>query len=357
MQKHSMLIMTGLISVSIILTGCFKGEQSLDEEMDPPKRAEEVEKQSDDEAVDNESAKDKETSEEAVDRQLFLIDADGKVAPQTVDLPKDDSMAVASQALEYLVKDGPVQNVLPNGFQAVIPANTEINSVDLKDDSTLVVDVSEEFENYEEEDEQNILEAMTFTVTQFDSVDKMKLEINGEPQDEMPVDETPIGDGYSRANGINLMETDTVDLIDSEAVTMYYPTEFNESEYFVPVTQHVSTEKDEDVFSSIVQALIDGPGYDINSAQVFNSDVSLASKPTLDDGVLNVVFNNEVLKNKDKMTISDDVMETLVRTLTEQEDVQAVNVEVENADKLFNENGEAYSEPITRDMVTNTEKL
>lgn len=358
MQKRGVLLMTGIMSISIILTGCFKGEQSLDEKMDPPKGAEEVDKQSDSEADDEKAKEDAdEQAEETVDRQLFLIDANGKVAPQTVELPKDESMAVAAQALEYLVKDGPVANVLPNGFQAVLPAGTEIAGVDLKDNGTLVVDVSKEFEDYDAKEELNILEAMTFTVTQFDSVDKMKLEINGYPQDEMPVNGTPIGDSYSRTNGINLTETDTVDLIDSEAVTMYYPTEFNESEYFVPVTQHVSMRKDGDVFSSIVQALVDGPGYDVNTRQVFNSDVSLAAEPSLDDGVLNIVFNKEVLKNKDKMTISDDAMETLVRTLTEQEDVQAVNVKVENADKLFNENGEAYTEPVTREMVTKTEKL
>src|SRR5699024_2021693 len=160
--------------------------------------------QSNDKATDEKSKEDVDKdSEEMVERQLFLIDANGEVAPQKVEMPKDDSMAVAEQSLEYLVKDGPVQNVLPNGFQAVIPSGTEISSVDLKDDGTLTVDVSKEFEDYDAKEELNILEAMTFTVTQFDSVDKMKLEINGHPQDEMPVNGTPISDGYSRANGIN----------------------------------------------------------------------------------------------------------------------------------------------------------
>ncbi|MEW9675445.1 GerMN domain-containing protein [Lentibacillus sp. L22] len=365
MQKRGILLMTGIMSMSIILSGCFKGEQSINEEMDPPKGqgAEQVDNldnhSAKDEATDKKAEKGKkeEATDQTVKRQLYLLDANGMVAPQTVELPKADSMEVATQALEYLVKDGPVANVLPNGFQAVLPSGTEIKGLDLKDDGTLVVDVSKEFENYQADDELKILEAMTYTVTQFDGVDKMKLEINGYPQTEMPVNGTPIGDGYSRTNGINLTQTDTVDLIDSKAVTMYYPTEYNNTKYFVPVTQHVAADKSEDVFGAIVQALVNGPGYKVNAKQVFNSDTTLAAKPSLHDGVLDIKFNQDILENKDKTTISDDVIETLVRTLTEQKGVKAVNVKVEDVDKLFNENGEPYTEPVTEDMVTKTKEL
>src|SRR5699024_402390 len=61
---------------------------------------------------------------ETVKRELYLIDADGMVAPQTVELPKSEQ--VATQAMEYLVKGGPVTDILPNGFEAVLPQGTEI---------------------------------------------------------------------------------------------------------------------------------------------------------------------------------------------------------------------------------------
>ena len=52
------------------------------------------------------------------------------VVPQTFELPKTES--AAKQALEYIVKDGPVSEILPNGFQAVLPAGTEIIGVNFK---------------------------------------------------------------------------------------------------------------------------------------------------------------------------------------------------------------------------------
>ena len=361
------ILLSGSITLTMILTGCFQGEQSMEEEMDPPQNAEEVnnleEVPGDEEsaAVDEEASDEtsEETSEEVaetVPRELYLIDSNGMVASQTLELPKLESMEVATQVLEHLVKGGPVTSVLPNGFRAVLPEGTEILGLDLKEDGTMIVDVSSEFENYEASDELKILEAMTYTLTQFDNVEKMELRINGNPQNEMPVNGTPIGDGYTRANGINITDTDTLDLIKSTPVTMYYPAEHNENRYYVPVTQYVEG-TDEELLSSIVNALIDGPGYNTNVIHVFNSQTMLTNNPTLKEGVLELEFSEEILKDGEKPVISDEVMETIVRTLTEQQSVDAVNVKVENVDQIVNENGEAYTEPVTIQAFTPTEKL
>ncbi|MFD2046249.1 GerMN domain-containing protein [Ornithinibacillus salinisoli] len=357
MQKHRLFFVLVAISISIILSGCFQGEQSL-EDMDPPQDAEAVDNdltsstESEDEGEDTEATDT--TEAETVERQLYLLDANGMVASQTLELPVLESKAVAEQVLQYLVKDGPVTELLPNGFQAVLPAGTEILGLDIEEDGTLIVDVSKEFEEYEAEDEVKILEAMTFTLTQFDNVEKVKLRINGHEQNAMPVNGTPIGDGYTRANGINITETDNIDLINSKAVTMYFPAEHDENRYFVPVTHHVKTEQG-DTLHAIVESLVDGPGYVTNLMQVFNSGTELTEAPTLNNGVLELVFNENVLL--ENSVISDEVMETLVRTLTERQDVEAVNVRVENVDQLVNESGEAYSEPVTKETFMPSEKL
>lgn len=360
MHKNSMMLVSLMVILLITLTGCFKGEQSL-EKIDAPKDAEAVdnpEKGAADDETEKAVGEDDpgEPVSETIARQLYLVDVNGMVVAQTLELPQSDNKEVAKQVLTYLVKEGPVTPLLPNGFQAVLPEGTEVLSLNLQEDGTLVVDVSKEFENYEPQDELKILQSMTYTLTQFENVDNIELQINGYPQDEMPVNGTPIGDGYSRANGINLVSTDTVDLIDSQAVTIFYPTEYNDNRYYVPITQYVATD-DQEVFGPIVQALIDGPSYNLNVTHVFNAETLLVNRPTLEDGVLKLVFNQKILKDIDKAVISDEVMETLVRTLTEQHRVDAVEVKVEDIDKLNNENGEIYSEPVTKGEFTKIEKL
>ncbi|WP_060678337.1 GerMN domain-containing protein [Virgibacillus halodenitrificans] len=353
------LIVTGAVTLSIILTGCFQGEQSL-EEMDPPKNAEEVDKlenpEQESEAKENKEASGEEAPAEMVARQLYLIDANGMVAAQTVELPKPETNEVASQVLEYLVKGGPVTSVLPNGFQAVLPEGTEILGLDLQEDGTMVVDVSKEFENYKAEEELKILESMTHTLTQFDNVDKIQLRVNGYPLSEMPVNGTPINEGYSKANGINITDTDTLDLIGSKPVTMYYPTQHNENRYYVPVTQYIETDS-ENTYQSIVQALLEGPGFNTNVKHVFNAKTLITKAPKLEDGVLEIEFSKDILKDQEKSMISDEVMETLVRTLTEQQSIDAVKVSVEGIEKIVNENGEAYSKPVTKQTFMPNEKL
>lgn len=356
-MKKGIITFLFMMMFALLLSGCFKGEQSMEEIDTPPEEgAKAVDSDGNADEKSEEADEADENAAETVARQLYLVDAEGMVASQTLELPQEDSKAVAAQALEYLVKDGPVSSILPNGFQAVLPAGTEVLGLNLQEDGTMVVNVSEEFAEYQAKEELNILEAMTFTLTQFENVDKIQLQIDGKAIDEMPVDGTPIAEGYSRANGINLKESSATDLLESESVTMYYPAEHNENRYYVPVTQHIETEG-EDSFSSIVQTMLNGPGYNTNATQVFNEQTKLTNKPSLNDGVLELKFNKEILKDADNAVISDEVMETLVRTLTEQEGVDAVDLQVEDVDQLVNENEEPYSEPVTKKSFIPTEKM
>lgn len=60
---------------------------------------------------------------------------------------------------------------------------------------------------------------------------------------------------------------------------------------------------------------------------------------------------------RDKAVISDKVMESLVRSLTQDKAVEAVEVKVEDVETLFNENGEPYTEPVTKQSYIKTEAI
>nr|WP_026681375.1 GerMN domain-containing protein [Priestia megaterium] len=358
MQKRGIFLIAGTVTMSIILSGCFQGEQSLEEEMiDPPQNAEPVDNLEDSDAKANEQSEDEDNVSGTIARDLYLIDANGMVASQTLELPTPESNKVATQVLEYLVKGGPISQLLPNGFQAVLPEGTEVLGINLQEDGTMVVNFSKEFANYEAKDETKVLEAVTYTLTQFENVEEVQLQMDGMALKEMPVNGTPIGEGYSRENGINVSDTGVSDFMQSKTVTMYYPTEHDENRYYIPVTQYVEPSEEVDEFSAIVKNLLKGPGIQSNVKQVFNDSAALTSKPSLKDGVLQLHFNESILKEQDKSVIADEVMETLVRTLTNVQGVEAVQVNVESVEELVNENGEAYTEPVTKQQFIPTEKL
>lgn len=133
-------------------------------------------------------------------RELYLIDKNGYVAAQTLPLP--NSEGTAKQALEYLVQGGPVSEILPNGFRAVLPADTTVN-VDIKKTALPSLIFRRNLKTIKE-DEQKILQSITWTLTQFSSIDKVKIRINGHELKEMPVGGTPITGDLSRKDGLIL---------------------------------------------------------------------------------------------------------------------------------------------------------
>ena len=94
------------------------------EQIDPPKQVTYTE------GGKKEVAK-KDKQGQMVNRELYLVDKNGYVVPQTLAIPTPKANETVKQTLEYLVKDGSVTNLLPNGFRAVIPANTTM-TLDLK---------------------------------------------------------------------------------------------------------------------------------------------------------------------------------------------------------------------------------
>lgn len=349
MFRRKAVISLVIFCAIVLLAGCLKKE-SL-EEMDVPGNEDAIK------ASENVDEQEIPNNSGMVARDLYFIDSHGMVASQTIELPLEESMKVATQVLEHLIVDGPGSSVIPNGFRGVLPEGTEILGINIQEDGTVIVDVSEEFKEYAPEDEIRILEAMTYSLTQFDSIDTIRLQINGDEQNVMPVNKTPIGKGYTRSRGINVVQTDTTDFLQSEAVTVFYPTEYNENRYYVPVTQYISQEAS-NKYESLVHALIEGPKYHpLQITQVFNPQTTLTSEPTLTNGILEIEFNDRILKEADEGVISDEVMETLVRTLTDDDAVKAVRLKVKNVETIQSESGKIYDEPVTKEQLSPKEKL
>lgn len=354
MRKTGVLLLL-ITALAFLLVGCFQGEQNV-KEIDVPEDIEVVDNVDEEEDldVDEVDESDEVESPETMERELYLFDQDGMVVPQTFELPKTESAAM--QVLEYMVVDGPITELLPNGFQAVLPAETTVLGVNLKADGTLIVDMSEEFKQYDAANELGIIQAMTHSLTQFNDVDRIKLWVNGYELTEMPVNGTPLSDGYSKANGINIMTMEQPDLLHSEVATIYMPKQNQEALYYVPVTQYFHN-RDEDIFSAIVENLLIPSLTNQDFVNVFNDETTLLNKPSVKDGVIQLEFSEQILQEEENAVIADDVMETLVRTLTEQEGIEAVEVIVDKETTLLNEEGNKYDQPVTKEDFIQSEKM
>lgn len=356
MIKYNKQIAVTVLASSMLLSGCglFDADKAT-KEIDPPQDVtftEDGELIEGEESAVGEDGKE-DAAVETISSQLFLFDKSGFVVPYTMNLPKTDS--IAKQSLEYLVEGGPVSNVLPNGFKAVLPQDTIVLGVNIKEDGTAIADFSKEFNNYKKEDEAKILQAITWTLTQFDSVKKVKIWVNGHEQKEMPVNSTPIGEGVSRADGINHDSSDIVDITNTHPLTVYYMSESDGQQYYVPVTKRVSNEQTDPIVSA-VEELVEGPSQSLGLMSDFQDGVKLLSAPKYADGKVTLDFNESIYGSFDEeqKIVSSQVLQSLVLTLTEQQGIESVAVTVNGKAELINENGEKLTEPVTRPAKVNT---
>jgi germination protein M len=353
LNKRTVLFYAVLI-FSLLLSGCglLGGEEK--KQIDPPQKVtyqdegKEKTEATTAKAKKDQPAKDKKAEETTVMTELYLVDKEGYVVPQTVALPK--TKGIAKQAMEHLVKNGQVSEMLPNGFQAVIPEDTQV-SVDIKD-GVATVDFSKDFKNYKAKEELKIMQSVTWTLTQFDSVKKVKLQMNGKELTAMPVSGTPINGGLSRADGINLDTTDVVDIANTKAVTVYYIGGEEGSYYYVPVTRRVENKVDN--IKAVVKELVDGPNIASSLTTDFVSSVKLIGDPKVENGKVTLNFNEDIFGSFKEKIVSQHLLNSLVLSLTEQRGIESVSILVNGKAELVNEDGKKLSEPVTRPENVNT---
>lgn len=348
-------LLASILAFSTVLTGCAMGGEQAVRQMEKttPQEVTYV----DEGALHQETSTEQtgqgaETAvaKDTVSRELYLFDKNGFVVPQTVTVPK--TVEVAKQALEYLVDGGPITELLPNGFRAVLPAGTMINGVNLKED-TIVVDFSKEFRNYSAEDEMKILQAITYTLTQFENIKKVKIQINGYDQTNMPVNGTPINEGTSRAGGINFDNGDIVDVMNSKAVTLYFLGQNGDNTYFVPVTRRID-KNENNSYAATVKELIKGPNALTGLYTELHDDIALLEEPTYKNGVVTLNFNESILSSLQGTALSQNILNELVFSLTEQTGVESVAIKVNGEEKVLNEQGSEISAPVSRPKSVNT---
>lgn len=338
-----------ILIASLVLTGCgLFGAEKDKEDMDPPGNAE-VGDGEDTENTDGSVGEESEADETAVQTQLYLIDKDGFVVPRTFTLPYTEG--IATQALEHLVTGGPVTEMLPDGFRAPLPSDTAL-SVNIKD-GVATVNFSKEFADYAAEDELKILQAVTYTLTQFDSVKSVILQMNGNDLNEMPVNNTPISDELNRSIGINHDISNVVDITNTRPVTLYYVAQTDQESYFVPVTKRISN-KEDDTVTAIVQELIKGPDHTSPLFSLLMSDVELLDKPSVKEGVVTLNFNENIYGRFEENVVTDHVLNALVLSLTEQDGIEGVAIQVNGKTDIVDEEGEALTEPVYRPKNVNT---
>ena len=347
-----------LVMSTVLLAGCglFGPEEETRTSIDPPPGTESggVEIDAGDiGSIDagtgnpDASAVDGEEALGTVNQTVYLLDANGYVVPVTLPLPVSEGPA--KQVLAYMVKGGPVEELLPQGFTAVLPEGTTILGANIVD-GTATVDFSPQFANYEPEQEEKILQAVTKALTQFSTIDNVAIWINGTPLTEMPVNKLPIT-SLNRSTAVNLELADGAVPGRTTAVTVYFQGQLDqERTYYVPVTRLIP--ETDDVARAVVEQLVKGPK---EGSPLYSSLLSTTKVLGVEnrDGTIVVNLSEDVLKYNNGKEANPEAMQSLVLSLTENTGADKVQVMVEGK-PLAAAGSLDFSKPVVRPLEINS---
>lgn len=242
-----------------------------------------------------------------VESTIYLVDSNNYVARTSIATCKCDGVDLAKDLVNGLIIGGSKNNIIPNGFRSILPPDVSILNIELNN-KILVIDFSKELLEVNEKDEEKMLEAIIYTLTSIDGIDKVIIKVEGEVLDKLPNSKNNIPTVLDRSYGINKIY-DLSSLNDIMSYTTYYISTYNDNKYYVPVTKYVNS-KDSDIVKVIIKELGSSPIYQTNLMSYLNTNTTLNDYELVDNS-LSLNFNELLLNEVDKKHILEEVIYTI----------------------------------------------
>lgn len=238
---------------------------------------------------------------------IYLIDSNDYVARTTIPTCKCEKEDLAKDLVEGLIIGGQKNNIIPNGFRSIIPPDVSIKNIELKD-KILTIDFSKELLEVNKKDEEKMIEAIIYTLTSIDGIDKVIIKVEGEVLSKLPNSKINLPTVLDKSYGIN-KNYDLTNLNNIISYTTYYTSTYNDTKYYVPVTKYINS-KDNDIVKIIIKELSSSPIYETNLMSYLNTNATLNNYELLGNN-LKLNFNESLLNDIDEKNILEEVIYTI----------------------------------------------
>lgn len=272
---------------------------------------------------------------EAKKSPIYLKDSNSYIARTNIIMKENEFEAKIKEIIEALTINSSKKEYIPNGFKAIIPEHTRLLSLDF-DGSLLKLNFSEEFLNVSLEEEEQMIEAIIYSLTEINDIKKVMIFVNDSLLSRLPNSQRKLPKYLTRDYGINKIY-DLQSISNSTITTTYYLAQYNNHYYYVPVStiNNDQTNKIEIVINSLKST----PLYQSNLLSYMVSSVELLSYEH-NETIASLNFNTYILDNFDEKKIAEEVKYTIFLSLRDNLGIEEVIFEVneEEIEKLSIEN-------------------
>ena len=236
--------------------------------------------------------------------QIYMLDNNNYVSEVLHEINADTLIDKLRCKLESITNSE--ENKIKN-FKGLIPANTKVLSIDVKD-KVCTVDFSKELLGVSALVEEKMIESIVYTLTSIKGIDKIKIQVDSSPLTKLPNSKEQLPEELDKNYGINK----TYDLVTTNNIisyTTYYVNKYNNNEYYVPVTKYINN-KDNDIIKIIIKELSSSPIYETNLMSYLNAGAVLEDYELLDNN-LKLNFNELLLNDINKKNLLEEVIYTI----------------------------------------------
>lgn len=249
---------------------------------------------------------------------IFLIDKNNYVSLTNVATSHTKIEEKAQELLKILIQ-GNDSSKLPNGFKAIIPADTKINSIKYEK-GLIKVDFSDDLLEIEENLEEKMIEAIVYTLTSIDDVNKVIIYVDGEILTKLPKTKINLPSTLDRKFGIN-KEYEFTSTTNINSITTYYVNRINNNYYYVPVTKYLNDDREK--ITIVIDELTTNFNHNNNLMSFLNENTKLVSA-NVKDNILNLEFNSYIFEDDVKREVLEEVIYTICLSAYDNYDVKEV---------------------------------
>ena len=257
---------------------------------------------------------------------IYLLDSNDYVARTKIDSCKCEGVEKAKDLINGLIIDGTKSNIIPNGFKSIIPAGTSIKNISL-DNGILTIDFSKDLLEITKDYEEKMIEAIVYTLTSIEGIDKVIIKVEGDVLDKLPISGKTLPTYLDKDYGINKIY-DLTSMKDIDSYTLYYVNTYNDNSYYVPVTKYINNDS-QDKIKVIIEELYSAPIYETTLMSFLNSNTKLLNYK-LEDGKLTLNFSEDILSDVTTNNILEEVIYTISLTMNDNYGVEEVVFLVED---------------------------
>lgn len=252
---------------------------------------------------------------------IYLLDNNNYLARTSVVLDNTDIELKAKELLNILIKDSSEENKIPSGFRGIIPSNTQILSLEYKD-NLIKVNFNKYLLDVKKEYEEKIIESIVYTLTSIEEVKKIIIYVEGDILTKLPQTKINLPSTLDRSYGIN-KEYNIKSYKDITKVTLYYLNNYNDNYYYVPVTKYLNDDRDK------LEIIVEELSNSNKLMSYLNSNTILLDKK-IENNKLYLTFNEYIFDSKDERTILEEVKNSISLTAMDNYDIDEVIFRYDN---------------------------